>query len=100
MIFQIAFNVIVAIVVYMVATVLVTEMFKKWLPVMGGLALLLSWAVGCGIYTAMRHFGWPPITLNWGESIIIFLFIMGLTNAAYTWAPLREWVRRIMKTEI
>jgi hypothetical protein len=100
MIFQIAFTIIVAIVVYMVATVLVTEAFKKWIPVQSGAALLLSWAVGAGIYTAMRHFKWPPIELNWGESIMIFFFITGLTNLAYTWEPLRAWVRRIMKTEI
>ena len=87
----ISFEIILAIVIYMIATLLVTEFFKKFLLIN---PLLLSWLVGFILYavislTKLYEFNF--------ESIVYFVLITGLLNATYKFTKLKNLIKKIVK---
>ena len=92
-----AFEILVAIVVYMVAVVCVTEFFKKFISVSGGRALMLSWLIGIIVFTGLSV---AKLFIFNFATLILFMFITGITNKIYQWEALREFIRKIFKTDI
>ena len=89
-------EILTAIVVYMVAMVSITELFKKTVIVRGGQALLLSWLVGIAIFIGLAL--GKLFVFNFA-AVILFMFITGATNKIYQWKALRDFVRKIFKTD-
>ena len=92
-----AFEIMVAIAVYMVALVFVTEFAKKFCVANGGGALILSWIVGVGIFIGLHFAGCFKFNF---AAVVLFVFITGVTNRLYKWETLKEFVRKLMKTEM
>lgn len=79
-----------AVAVYMIAFVLVTEFLKPALKLKGGKALLFSWLVGGVLFlilSAVRCYA-----VSWA-SVIVFIIVTGLCNSAYRWTRLKELLR-------
>jgi uncharacterized membrane protein YoaK (UPF0700 family) len=89
-------EILTAIVVYMIAVVSVTELFKKLVAVRGGVALMLSWIVGIGVFIGLAI--GKLFAFNFA-AIILFMFVTGITNSIYRWEALREFIRKIFKTD-
>jgi len=82
-----------SIAVYMVALVLVTEFFKKWININ---PLILSWALGLLLCVAL-HFLFHTMT---PETVYLFIVITGLTNSAYKWTALKRVVKTLIKGRV
>lgn len=90
-------EVLTAIVVYMVATVLVTEAIKKFTKSTGNEALLLSWLVGIGLFAGLAMAKLFPFNF---ATVILFMFVTGMTNKIYRWEALREFIRKMLKMDL
>lgn len=88
--FGISFEIILAIVIYMVATVLVTEYLKKILLIN---PLILSWLVGFVLYAIITFTGLYEFNF---ESVITFMFITGLLNSVYKFTRLKNLIKKIV----
>ena len=88
--FGISFEIILAIVIYMVATVLVTEYLKKILLIN---PLLLSWIVGFILYAIISFTELYEFDF---ESIIYFMLITGLLNSVYKFTRLKNLIKKIV----
>ena len=80
-----------AIAIYMIAFVLMTE-FAKPEHIKGGRALLFSWMIGLIFYGFLALVGCYAVT--WA-SAILFIIVTGLCNSAYKWTRLRELIKPI-----
>ena len=89
-------EILTAIVVYMFAMVSVTELFKKLVIVRGGQALLLSWFAGILVFIALAIAKLFPFSF---ATVVLFMFITGITNSIYRWEALRDFIRKIFKTD-
>lgn len=81
-----------AVAVYMVAVVLVTELLKPILKMKGGIALLFSWAIGGLLFWALSAVGCYAV--SW-SSAILFVIVTGLCNTAYRWTRLKELLQPV-----
>lgn len=80
-----------AVAIYMIAFVLVTE-FAKPEHVKGGRALLFSWAIGFLFFGILALFGCYAVT--WA-SAILFVVVTGLCNSAYRWTRLKKLLKPV-----
>ena len=78
-----------AVALYMVSYILVTEIVKPE-RLKGGRALLFSWLVGLAFFGLLAFVGCYAVT--WA-SVIIFVIVTGLCNTAYRWTRLKELLR-------
>ena len=91
-------EILIAIVLYMVAYTFTTEILKPILKVEGGRALLLSWIVGIVFLILIGLSKWLVIR---PETILLFIFITGITNEVYAkWEGLRSFIRKALKREV
>jgi len=90
-------EVLTAIVIYMVATVMVTETIKKFTKSTGNEALFLSWLVGIGLFAGLAAAKLFPFSF---ATVILFMFITGMTNKIYRWEALREFIRKMLKMDM
>ena len=88
--FGISFEIILAVVIYMIATVMVTEFLKKWLIIN---PLILSWLVGFILYAIIALTGLYAFDF---KSIIFFAFITGLLNTVYKFTKLKNLIKKIV----
>lgn len=88
--FGISFEIILAIAVYMIATVLVTEFLKKFLLIN---PLILSWLTGFALYAGISLTKWYKFNF---ESVVVFVFITGLLNSIYKFTKLKKLIKKIV----
>lgn len=89
--FGISFDLILAVVVYMIATVLVTEYLKKILLIN---PLILSWVIGFILYAIITFTGLYEFNF---EGVILFAFITGLLNGVYKFTKLKNLIKKIVE---
>jgi len=94
--FGVSFEIILAIVIYMVATVFATEIIKKLLAKIKLVinSLILSWIVGIGCYILISTSGWYEFNF---KSVIMFMLITGLLNSVYKFTKLKDLIKRIVE---
>jgi len=98
MILGIPYLIWIALAVYAVATVLVTEVFKKWINVE---PLILSWVVGGAIY-------WILFWLMNGKleglevlSVVAFIIITAILNTSYRYfGGFKKLIRLIVRSPL
>jgi hypothetical protein len=97
MIFGIPFNLITAVAVYMVATVITTEYLKKVLYIVdvknNRHSVMLSWLVGMFFYVLMYVLEVQEVTFH---SFLLYIVITGFLNTGYRFTSLKRWIRKLM----
>ena len=90
-------EILTAIVIYMFAIVVITELTKKLLKIDGGVALMLSWIVGVVIFIGLAYT--KLFAFNF-SAVIVFMFITGITNSLYRWEALRDFIRKMLGKDV
>lgn len=100
MILGIPFNLITAVAVYMVATVITTEYLKKVLYSVdiknNRHSLTLSWLVGMFFYLMMYVLEVQEVSFG---SFLLYIVITGFLNTGYRFTSLKKWIRKLMDNE-
>lgn len=92
--------IIVSIAVYMVATMFVTEVLKKFvggLPRQGRGALIMSWIVGGLMFWAMYALAFLPAGLDLPLAVMAFVVLTGAVNGAYKIERIKSAVKEFLK---
>jgi len=99
MILGIPFQLLTAIILYIVITTITTEYLKKILffidPQSDSSALLLSWIVGLFFYELFFYFRILEINL---EAVALFIIIITLENLIYKVTGIKKWIRKLVNT--
>ena len=91
-------EIMIAIVLYMVAFTFTSEFLKPLLKVAGGKALLLSWGIGI---IFMVIIGMTKFLVIRPETVLLFMFITGITNGVYAkWGALRTFIKRMLGKDV
>jgi hypothetical protein len=94
-IFGVPVVLILAVAVYMAATVFQTEVIKRMFPrIAGGLALATSWLVGFAVFFLLYGLGLYPLDVT---CIALFAVITGLLNSWYKFGNLSAIVKWVFE---